>query len=449
LDIAIRLAAVAVLIAISAFFVATEFAVVRMRTTRVNQLVAEGNKRAINAKKVVDNLDEYLSACQLGITITSLGIGWLGEDAVAAVIEPLFHIVGLENEAIITLISFILSFSIVTYVHVVMGELAPKTLAIQKAEGVALAVAKPLVIFHNVMFPFIKLLNVSARGVAAMFGLKGMNEGESAMSEEELRLTLSDSLKGGEINQSEYRYVNSIFEFDDRTAKEVMVPRTEIVGIDKDLTLKEVFEVIGVEQYTRYPVIDGDKDHVLGLVNMKSLLTAYIKNPEVNGNKPITTYMRPIIRVFETAPISDLLLKIQRERIHMAILMDEYGGTSGLVTIEDIIEEIVGDIRDEFDADEIPEVRKVKEGHYILDAKMLIENVNDFLGICIEEDDIDTIGGWVMTKNFDVVEGEKIYEQGYEFIVKELDGHHLLYLEVKKLTPEQVKALTPETEEEA
>lgn len=449
MDIAIRLAAVAVLIAISAFFVATEFAVVRMRTTRVNQLVAEGNKRAINAKKVVDNLDEYLSACQLGITITSLGIGWLGEDAVAAVIEPLFHIVGLENEAIITLISFILSFSIVTYVHVVMGELAPKTLAIQKAEGVALAVAKPLVIFHNVMFPFIKLLNVSARGVAAMFGLKGMNEGESAMSEEELRLTLSDSLKGGEINQSEYRYVNSIFEFDDRTAKEVMVPRTEIVGIDKDLTLKEVFEVIGVEQYTRYPVIDGDKDHVLGLVNMKSLLTAYIKNPEVNGNKPITTYMRPIIRVFETAPISDLLLKIQRERIHMAILMDEYGGTSGLVTIEDIIEEIVGDIRDEFDADEIPEVRKVKEGHYILDAKMLIENVNDFLGICIEEDDIDTIGGWVMTKNFDVVEGEKIYEQGYEFIVKELDGHHLLYLEVKKLTPEQVKALTPETEEEA
>ncbi|WP_026022119.1 hemolysin family protein [Kurthia massiliensis] len=447
MDIAIRLAAVAVLIAISAFFVATEFALVRMRTTRVNQLVAEGNKRAITAKKVVDNLDEYLSACQLGITITSLAIGWLGEDAVAAVIEPLFHFVGLENEAIITLISFILSFSIVTYVHVVMGELAPKTLAIQKAEGVALAVARPLVIFHNVMFPFIKLLNVSARGVAAMFGLKGMNEGDSAMSEEELRLTLSDSLKGGEINQSEYRYVNSIFEFDDRTAKEVMVPRTEIVGIDKDLTLKEVFEVIGVEQYTRYPVIDGDKDHVLGLVNMKSLLTAYIKNPEVNGNKPITTYMRPIIRVFETAPISDLLLKIQRERIHMAILMDEYGGTSGLVTIEDIIEEIVGDIRDEFDTDEIPEVRKVKEGHYILDAKMLIENVNDFLGISIEEDDIDTIGGWVMTKNFDVVEGEKIYEQGYEFIVKELDGHHLLYLEVKKLTPEQVQALTPQIEE--
>ncbi len=437
MDIAIRLTAVAVLIAISAFFVATEFAIVRTRATRVNQLVAEGNKRALNAKKVVDNLDEYLSACQLGITITSLGIGWLGEEAVAAVIEPIFHLIGLESGTVLTLVSFIISFSIVTYIHVVMGELAPKTLAIQKAESVALATAKPLIIFHNVMFPFIKLLNISARGVAAMFGLKGMGESEGAMSEEELRLTLSDSLKGGEINQAEYRYVNSIFEFDDRLAKEVMVPRTEIVGIDKDLTLKEVFEVIGVEQYTRYPVIDGDKDHVLGLVNMKSLLTAYIKNPEVNGPKPVTTYMRPIIRVFETTPIGDLLLKIQRERIHMAILMDEYGGTSGLVTIEDIIEEIVGDIRDEFDTDEIPEVRKVKEGHYILDAKMLLESVNDFLGINIEEDDIDTIGGWVMTKNFDAVKGEKIIEQGYQFVVKELEGHHILYLEVTKLAPAQ------------
>jgi len=438
------LTAVAVLIAISAFFVATEFAIVRTRATRVNQLVAEGNKRALNAKKVVDNLDEYLSACQLGITITSLGIGWLGADAIASVIAPIFHLIGLENGAVLSLISFIISFSIVTYLHVVMGELAPKTLAIQKAETVALATAKPLIIFHNVMFPFIKLLNVSARGVAAMFGLKGMGESEGAMSEEELRLTLSDSLKGGEINQSEYRYVNSIFEFDDRLAKEVMVPRTEIVGIDKDLTLKEVFEVIGVEQYTRYPVIDGDKDHVLGLVNMKSLLTAYIKNPEVNGPKSVTTYMRPIIRVFETTPIGDLLLKIQRERIHMAILMDEYGGTSGLVTIEDIIEEIVGDIRDEFDNDEIPEVRKVKEGHYIIDAKMLLESVNDFLGIEIKEDDIDTVGGWIMMKNFDAVKGEKIVEQGYEFVVKELEGHHILYVEVRKLAPEKLVDVTVE-----
>ena len=213
-----------------------------------------------------------------------------------------------------------------------------------------------------------------------------------------------------------------------------MVPRTEIISIDKDFTLNEVFELIGVEQYTRYPVTDGDKDHIIGLVNMKNLLTAYIKNPE-NATTPVSDYMQPIIRVIETMPIADLLLKIQRERIHMAILMDEYGGTSGLVTIEDIIEEIVGDIRDEFDTDELPEVQKIGENHYIVDAKMLIENVNNLLSINIDEEDIDTIGGWFMTKSFDAVKGEKIIEQGFEFMIKDIDGHHIQYLEIIKIAP--------------
>mgnify|MGYP002376449799 CR=1 FL=1 len=440
LDIAIRLTAFAVLIACSAVFVATEFAIVKVRTTRIDQLIAEGNKKAIKAKKVISNLDEYLSACQLGITITSLGLGWLGEGTVAKLLEPLFNLLQLNN-SVTTVLSFIISFSIVTFVHVVVGELAPKTLAIQKAENVALGVSGFLIGFHNVMFIFIKILNSSANGLARLFGLKPTNESEVAMTEEELRIILSDSLKGGEINQSEYKYVNSIFEFDDRTAKEIMVPRTEIIGIEKELTLKEVFEVMGVEQYTRYPIIEGDKDHIIGLVNMKHLLTAYIKNP-AKGATTVTQYMQPIIRVFETMPISDLLLKFQRERIHMAILMDEYGGTSGLVTIEDIIEEIVGDIRDEFDQDEVPEIRKVDKDHFIFDAKMLIENVNDFLGIRIEEDDIDTIGGWFMTKDFEAIKGEKITEQGYEFIIKELDGHHILYLEVIKLPKSSETAAT-------
>lgn len=316
--------------------------------------------------------------------------------------------------------------------HVVIGELAPKTLAIQKAEFVTLNFSGPLIIFHNITYPIIKLLNGSARGLTGLFGLKMMSESEVAHTEEELRMILSDSLKGGEINNSEYEYVNSIFEFSDRLAKEIMVPRTEIVGIEKELTIKEVFDLMGVEQYTRYPILDGDKDHIIGLVNMKHLLTAYIKDSK-NGDKPVIDYMQPIIRVMETTQINDLLLKIQRERIHMAILMDEYGGTSGLVTIEDIIEEIVGDIQDEFDEDEIPEVQEIAENHFILDAKMLLENVNDMLGTDIEDDDIDTIGGWFMTKRFDAVEGDSIQEQGFEFIAKELDGHHILYLEVLKL----------------
>ena len=343
-ELTIKLGAFALLIAATAFFVATEFAIVKVRTTRIDQLVVEGNKKALKAKKVISNLDEYLSACQLGITITALGLGWLGEPTFDLILHPLFELLGLEAN-VTSILSFALAFAIVTFLHVVVGELTPKSFAIQKSEELTLRLAGPLILFHNIMYPFIRTLNGSARALGRLFGLRIVSESEVAHSEEELRIILTDSYKGGEINSSEYEYVNSIFEFSDRLAKEIMVPRTEITSIEKDLTLRDVFEVMGVEQYTRYPITDGDKDHVIGLVNMKHLLTAYIKNP-ANGDKLVTDYMQPIIRVIETIPISDLLLKIQQERIHMAVLMDEYGGTSGLVTIEDIIEEIVGDIQD-------------------------------------------------------------------------------------------------------
>lgn len=430
MEIAIRLAAFAALIALTAFFVASEFAIVKVRTTRINQLVAEGNRRAITAKKVVSNLDEYLSACQLGITITALGLGMLGEPTVKLLMNPIFSNFEIPQN-IATILSFLIAFTVVTFLHVVVGELAPKTIAIQRAEAITLAFSKPLIGFYIVMYPVIKGMNGSARAIIRIFGFKPASESEVAHSEDELRLILTDSLKGGEINQSEYKFVNKIFEFDDRVAKEIMVPRTEMMTIEKDVTLREMFEMMGVEQFTRYPVTDGDKDHVIGLVNMKNLLTAFIKDPET-GNQPVSEYMQPIIRVIETMAIGDLLLKIQRERIHMAILMDEYGGTSGLVTIEDILEEIVGEIQDEFDMDEVPEVQMINENHYILDAKMLIENVNDVLDIDIDEEDIDTIGGWFMSERFEAVPGEKIIEQGYEFTVKDVEGHHILYLEAMK-----------------
>ncbi|MCM3088784.1 hemolysin family protein [Bhargavaea ginsengi] len=434
MDIAIRLAAFAALIAFTAFFVASEFAIVKVRTTRIDQLIAEGNRKAIRAKKVISNLDEYLSACQLGITITALGLGWLGEPTVERMLHPLFERFNIEGN-ISSLLSFIIAFSVVTFLHVVVGELAPKSIAIQKAEAITLSFSGPLIAFYRLMYPFIHTMNGTAQWLIRMFGFKPMSESEEAHSEEELRMILSDSLKSGEINQSEYKYVNKIFEFDDRIAREIMAPRTEMMTVDQDMTLREVLDVMGVEQYTRYPVTDGDKDHIIGLINMKNLLTAYIKDP-LAGDRPVTDFLLPIIRVIESIPISELLLKIQRERIHMAVLMDEYGGTSGLVTIEDILEEIVGDIQDEFDVDEVPDVQAIGEGHYIFDAKMLIEDVNDILGIHIDEEDIDTIGGWFMAKRFDIVKGEKMIEQGYEFLVKDMEGHHILYVEVQKIEEE-------------
>ena len=436
-ELTIRLAAFAVLIAATAFFVATEFAIVKVRTTKIDQLVAEGNKKAIRARKVITNLDEYLSACQLGITITSLGLGWLGEPTFEIILHPLFEWMGLSG-SVTSFLSFIVAFSFVTFVHVVVGELVPKTLAIHKAEELTLNLSGAIVTFHNVMYIFIRALNSSARFISGLFGFKTISEGEVAHSEEELRMILSDSYKGGEINSSEYEYVNSIFEFSERIAKEIMVPRTEIISIEKDQTIREVFELMGIEQYTRYPITDGDKDHVIGLINMKHLLTAYIKDP-ANGDKKVEEYMQPVIRVIETIQISELLLKIQRERIHMAILMDEYGGTSGLVTIEDIIEEIIGDIQDEFDEDEIPEIQEIAKDHYIFDSKMLLAEVNDILGTDIEDEDIDTIGGWFMTQHFDVEEGDTIEYDGYRFKVTEQDGHHILYLEVTKLPESEIE----------
>ncbi|WP_303966300.1 hemolysin family protein [Sporosarcina ureae] len=430
MDIAIRLAAFAALIAVTAFFVACEFAIVKVRSSRLDQLIDEGNQRAVLSKKIADNLDEYLSACQLGITISALGLGMLGEPTVRMMLAPVFDMLALDAN-VETILSFTIALAIVTYLHVVVGELAPKTIALHKAEELSLSLSVPLNVFYRLMYPVIKGMNGSARLVTRLLGFKSISELEVGHTEEELRIILSDSLRSGEINQSEYKYVNRIFEFDDRVAKEIMLPRTEMMTVDKEMTLSEVFELLGVEQFTRYPIIDGDKDHVIGLINMKHLLTAYIKDP-TNGSKSVMQYMQPIIRVIETIPIGDLLLKIQRERIHMAILLDEYGGTSGLVTIEDILEEIVGEIRDEFDLDELPELQIVDTDHYILDAKMLIENVNHALDIEILEEDIDTIGGWFMDQRFEAIQGEKIIEQGYEFTVKEVDGNHILYLEAKK-----------------
>ncbi|WP_010286025.1 hemolysin family protein [Kurthia massiliensis] len=421
----------AVLIAATAFFVSTEFAIVKVRTTRIDQLIAEGNKRAVKAKRVITHLDEYLSACQLGITITALGLGWIGEPTVEAILHPVFHAMGLEG-SIATIVSFIIAFSLVTYFHVVVGELAPKTLAIQKAEAVTLAFAGPLMIFYKIMYLPIRLLNGSARLLTKMFGLQMMSENEEVHSEEELRMIVADSFKGGEINPAEFNYVNRIFEFDDRVAKEVMVPRTEIFSLEKDMTLTEVFTLMDVEQYTRYPVTDGDKDHIIGFVNMKQLLSEMIRHEE-SGQKKIEEFVQPIIQVIETIPIGDLLIKFQAKRIHIAILLDEYGGTSGLVTIEDIIEEIVGEIRDEFDADELPEKHEFNKNHFNVSGKLLIDEVNDLTGMALDDEDIDTIGGWFMAQRSDVQQGDTIDEQGFRFTAIEVNNHQIVRIDIKRL----------------
>ncbi|WHY88768.1 hemolysin family protein [Neobacillus novalis] len=425
---------IAILIAFTAFFVSYEFAIVKIRSTRIDQLVAEGSRNAVAAKTIVTNLDEYLSACQLGITVTALGLGWLGEPTVELILHPLLVKLNMP-ESVSSITSFILAFASVTFIHVVVGELAPKTFAIQKAETITLIFARPMMLFYKIMYPFIKALNGSARMITGLFGLKPASKHETAHSEEELQIIISESYKSGEINQSEYKYVNNIFEFDDRNANEIMVPRTEIVAFDISQTLDECLKIVTEENYTRYPVIDGEKDNIVGMVNMKEVFTEYIKGKNVETS--IEEYVRPVIQVIETIPIHDLLVKMQKDRVHMSILIDEYGGTAGLVTVEDILEEIVGEIRDEFDADEVPEINKIGPNKTIVDGKVLINEINDLLGLDIDESDIDTIGGWILSEKMEVSEGDTISYKDYEFKVLEVDGYHIKSLEIVKIIKQE------------
>jgi CBS domain containing-hemolysin-like protein len=426
-----NLGIIALLIALTAFFVASEFAMIKVRTTRIDQLLAEGSQKAVLVKKLISNLDGYLSATQVGITVISLVLGWLGEPTIRKLMDPVFEWIHLPL-SLKHIISFIFAFVVITFFHVVIGELSPKTFAIQKAEEILLLFAPALILFYNLMYPFIWILNRSARFVTGLFGIKPASDHDIVLSEEELRIILSQSYESGEINQSEYRYMNRIFEFDNRLAKEIMVPRTELITLSKDASMEEIIEIVREENYTRYPLIDGNKDTILGIVNIKEVLTDCIIQ-KCSDEQPLIPYLKPVIHVIETTPIQALLVKLQKDRTHMAVLYDEYGGTAGIVTVEDILEEIVGEIRDEFDLDELPLVQKKGDDHYILNGKLLISEVNELLDTSLAMEDVDTIGGWFLSQKFDVHKGDSIEKDNFMFKIEEIEGHHILYIEVRKI----------------
>lgn len=425
------------LIALTAFFVATEFAIVKVRQSRIDQLVAEGKSGSLSAKNVTTHLDEYLSACQLGITVTALGIGMVGESTFEFILNPLFTTIGIPTDYIhwFTIGG---AFFLATFFHVVVGELAPKTIAIQKAEAVTLAFSKPIQIFYKIMFPLIWLLNGSSRLLLKAFGMQPANEHEISHTEEELRLLLSESYKSGEINKNELKYVNNVFEFDDKIAREIMVPRTDIVGFDVHATFEEVLTQVSEERYTRYPVYDGDRDTILGFLNIKDFLTLGMSNRIQPATFKLQDFINPVIRTIETTPIQNLLQIMQKKRIHIAILLDEYGGTSGMVTVEDILEELVGEIRDEFDDDEIPEIRKVEDGHYLVYSKALLTDIAKLLQLELEDPNIDTIGGWYFSNMPDLNIEDSFIHEGYEFKINEIDGHQIQYLDIKKVAPVEI-----------
>ena len=402
----------------NAFFVAAEFSIVKMRSSRLDVLIAEGNRRASYAKKLADRLDVALSVTQLGITIVSLGLGWLGEPVVASLLHPAFSWFGVPESAVET-VSFAIAFFLITSLHIVGGELIPKNVAIRKVESVALTVALPLLVFQRIMYPFVWLLNHVANWAEERMGFSVVTKEEDvAHTEEEIRVLMEESHRQGFIDKTELEFVDNVFDFADLSVREIMIPRTDMVCLDLEDSVEESIEMAMEERLTRYPICDGGKDNVIGFLHIKDFLQTLYKKETPDLRK----LARHALVVPEAMAVSRLLQTMQQERSQLAIVVDEYGGTAGMVTIEDVIEEIVGDIQDEFDTDR-PLVEKKGACLYSVDAKMLLEELEDILEVAIDEEEIDSVGGWLSAHVDNPPRiGQKAAFGDAQFFVEETEG---------------------------
>jgi len=424
---------VAFLIAMNGFFVAAEFCCVKIRPSRLETLIQEGNTRAKYAKKLVDELDEALSVTQLGITLASLGLGWVGEPFVAKLIAPAIHALGV-GETLGHTISFALAFSLITSLHIILGELTPKSMAIAAAEKILLNIAIPMLIFWKVMYPFVWLLNKTASFVSHHLGLT-TSESEVAHNPEEIRLLMKESRKQGLVDDTEVDFVDNVFDFTERNVREIMVPRLDMVCLYLDKSYEENLATILEEEMTRYPLCLEDKDHIVGFLHIKDLTRVMLQGKKKPSLKKLA---RKVFFVPESMDVSVLLKTMQTNRSQLAIVVDEYGGTAGMVTIEDIIEEIVGDIQDEFD-EERPDAEKRDENLYSIDAKMLLEELKDEFSISIEDEDVDSVGGWLNDKlGGEPKVGQSAAYEGNTFYVEEVEGLRITRILIRLAAPKKL-----------
>jgi CBS domain containing-hemolysin-like protein len=431
----LNIALLIILIALTAFFVASEFAVVKIRTSRVDQLVAEGNKKAILAKKVVTDLDYYLSACQLGITVTALGLGALGKPTVERLLYPVFEYLNV-SASVSSVASYAIAFILVTFLHVVVGEMAPKTLAIQFSEKLTLLLSPPLYWFGKVMYPFIWALNGASRVILRGFGVKPAGH-EQAYSEDEIKIIMNQSYEGDENNKTKLSYLENVFVFDERDAKDIMVPRTELVTLNHNMTYDDIIPILDEHNYSRYPVIeDGDKDRIVGVVNVKKILPDMVALRE----HQLVDFVREIPYVSEVTSIQDAMIKMQQERVHMAVVVDEYGGTSGIITMEDILEELVGEIRDEFDADEVADIQETGENQYLINGRVLLDELERQFGLVFEgNEEMDTVAGWIQfQKGVGVEQGDTIEHGDYVWTVVDAENFHIKQVLLERVNAAQV-----------
>lgn len=401
------------LVALNGFFVAAEFAIVKVRGSQIEIKAKSGSRVGKMAKHIIHNLDGYLAATQLGITLASLGLGWVGERVMHDLIHNSLQNMGM-SETFINSASTVIAFSIITIMHIVFGELAPKSLAIQRPVATTLFVSLPLQAFYFIGRPFIWLLNGFARIVLRPFGINSADGHESLHSTEELQYLLDQGKESGALDTNEHELIKNVFDFNERVVKNIMVPRTKISSIELNTPKDEVVKKIIAEGYSRMPVYDDIIDKIIGIVHAKDIL------PLLAGKKEwiLSDIIRKPYFVPETKKINDLLSELQQKRIQIAIVIDEFGGTAGMVTLEDIVEEIVGEIQDEYD-EEKPTVEKISDTEFIINAYATVYDVNEHLPHDLPEDeDFDTVGGLVshaFGKIPEVGDSEECY--GYLFTI--------------------------------
>ena len=422
------------LVALNGFFVAAEFAIVKVRPSQLEVKATSGNSRAQVSLKILENLDAYLSATQFGITLASLGLGWAGERVVMPLVLIALDMWSITiPEIYVHEISFGISFTLITIMHIVFGELAPKSIAIQRAESVTLGIAYPLRAFYMVFSPFIFLLNGFATLILKLTGFANVGEKE-LHSAEELELLIDQGKVSGALDASEHQLIKNVFGFIDVTVRQVMTPRTSINAIDIDLPLEYILNKIVNEGYSRLPVYKDNIDNIIGVLYTKDLLKMMNKGDAIN----LESAMRPPYFVPETKKINELLKNLQAKHLHMAVIIDEFGGVSGIATIEDIIEELVGEIQDEHD-DEAPVVEQVASNEFVVNALASIQDVNELLPEPLPEGtEYDTLAG-LLIKEFSRIPdlSEKITFEGYQFTILKKTKQSILLVKLNKLEVSQ------------
>ncbi len=435
------------LVLLNGFFVAAEFSIVKVRYSQIQLKAAEGNSMAKQAEHIIKHLDEYLSATQLGITLASLALGWVGESAMHHIIEKIFYYFDFEiAQATITTISLIISFLLITVMHIVFGELIPKSIAIRKAEPTTMAIAVPLIVFYTVFKPFIWTMNQMSNGFLRLVKIHPASEHE-IHSTEELQLLVKQSADSGEIEEENYEIIKNAFDFTDHSAKQIMVPRQNISSIDIEDSVEEIMNKIMDGGYSRLPVYKDSIDNVIGIFYAKEIIREYIRRSGKLSHDDLKDLMREAFFVVGSKKISDLLKVFQQKKQHLAVVIDEFGGTEGIITLEDILEELVGEIQDEED-DEEKIVDKVGENVYWVQATQPLDEINEHLPkefSLSEDNEYNTLAGFILHELEEIPEESQEFDiNDYHFKILKMNNKSVDLVELTYEEPNLIDEITDE-----